>query len=110
MEATLGDPVVYGPPDISGSIPVPGPLSLSYIWEPPEYIPGAQVLGYRLAIYLEDDTPLNNYVFNYETLSFTVDNLTAGTTYKASIQAYDAYGEWGLNAFYSSAQPLNSEE
>jgi hypothetical protein len=106
MEPTLRDPIVYGPPDISGSTPVPGPLSITYTWGPPEYIPGAQVLGYRLIIYLEDDTPVNNYVFNYETLSFTVENLIAGTNYKASIQAHDAYGEWGLNAFYPSAQPL----
>lgn len=98
-------PIVYGPPDISGCTPVPGPLSITYTWGPPEFIPGAQVLGYRLQLYLEDDTFVNNYIFNYETFTYTVENLIAGTIYKASIQANDAFGEWGLNAYYPISTP-----
>jgi hypothetical protein len=109
MEPELRSPVVYGPPDISGcSTPVAGPQSLTYTWGPPEYIPGAQVLGYRLQVTLEDGTEVNNFTLFYETLTYTVDGLTAGTTYKATIQAHDAYGEWGLKATYDPATPLPS--
>jgi hypothetical protein len=105
-ELSVRGPVVFGPPDISGYVPVPGQMQISYSWGPPDTILGSQVLGYRLEIYLEDDTLFNMYMISYDTFLYTVTDLTTGTSYKASIQAYDPYGEWGQKAFYQSTIPL----
>jgi hypothetical protein len=105
-DLSVRGPVVFGPPDISGCIPEPGLQELTYTWGPPEAILGYQVLGYRLQIYLDDDTFVNSFTLSFDTFSYTINDLISGTVYKASIQAYDAYGEWGQNAFYQSATPL----
>ncbi len=105
MEPQLRSPVVYGPPDISGyEQPTPGPLSITYTWAQPAYISGAQVLGYILSVYIGDEYP-KTYQCDYETFTYTVPDLVAGTTYKASIQAFDTYGEKGEMAYYADATP-----